>query len=334
MTDSEPPQEERSAIAIPKMPTLPQLAVALGILALLFGLSYLPIGTNRNTKKTLQAIEKVPEEAKPLTEKNYFKNMKITAAAAYVWDVKNQKALYNKNAGKQLPLASLTKLMTALVAYEHLNKEAKIPVTKQALLQEGDSNLASGETFTLRDLANLTLITSSNDGAYALASAAAAILAPNHNSGQNGTGAFIAAMNAKAEEIGLSQSYFTNPTGLDVDGTTSGSYGSARDMAFLMEYLVLKHPEILEGTKEATDLIHDQEGALFTAVNTNEITAHIPGLIASKTGFTSLAGGNLVIAYDAGLNHPIVIVVLDSTEKGRFSDMMKLIKETGRVIAK
>jgi D-alanyl-D-alanine carboxypeptidase (penicillin-binding protein 5/6) len=141
-------------------------------------------------------------------------------------------------------------------------------------------------------------------------------------------------MNAKAEEIGLSQSYFVNPTGLDVDGTTGGSYGSARDMAFLMEYILLKHPEILAGTNESTSKIYDQEGALFRAVNTNGVTDHISGLIGSKTGFTGLAGGNLVIAYDAGLNHPIVVVVLDSTLEGRFSDVMTLIKETGRAITK
>lgn len=319
-----------SLMPIQRMPTIPQLAVALGALALMFALSYLPLGRGPNDdKKTQQAVEQAPEN-KEATADHYFEEVSITAEAAYVWDVKNQRALYNKNAGKQLPLASLTKLMTALVAYEHLDREDRIPITRGALLQEGDSNLKSGETFALQDLANFTLITSSNDGAYALAAAAGAALAAGRN---NSTGAFVDAMNAKAEEIGLSQSYFTNPTGLDVNGVKSGSYGSARDMAFLMEYLTLKHPEILERTKEAASTIRNEDGTTFRAVNTNEITAHIPGLIGSKTGFTGLAGGNLVIAYDAGLNRPIVIAVLGSTRDGRFSDVTTLIEETARAIA-
>ena len=68
------------------------------------------------------------------------------------------------------------------------------------------------------------------------------------------------------------------------------------------------------------------------AVNTNERIADIPGLIGSKTGFTRLAGGNLVIAYDAGLNRPIVIAVLGSTRKGRFSDVTTLINATAHVL--
>ena len=219
--------------------------------------------------------------------------------------------------------------VTALVASEYLAEEERVPITIQALLQEGDSNLATGETFTLQELIDFTLITSSNDGAYALASAAGTVL----TSGSDTTRAFIDAMNAKAEEIGLSQSYFSNPTGLDVDGATSGSYGSARDMAFLMEYLALKHPEILEGTKEASSTVYDGEGEGLRATNTNELVSEIPGLIGSKTGFTGLAGGNLVIAYDAGLNRPIVIAVLGSSRDGRFSDVMALVAETNRAIA-
>lgn len=316
---------------IRRMPTVPQLGIALGALALIFALSYLPIGadTRKHTQKTEYVIEQAPQDTEKGDDTDFFKEVRITADAAYVWDSKNQRALYNKNAGTQLPLASLTKLMTVLVAYEHLDPDARIPITERAVKQEGDSGLASGETFTLHDLANLTLITSSNDGAYALAATAGVVL----DSDKDPIDAFIDAMNAKAEEIGLSQSYFTNPTGLDVDGATSGSYGSARDMAFLMEYFVSKHPDMLEGTKETASVIRNQEGAVFNAVNTNEVTDRISGIIGSKTGFTGLAGGNLVIAYDAGLNRPIIIAVLGSTREGRFTDVVTLIKETAQVIA-
>jgi len=314
-------------VPVSRMPTVPQLAVALGGLALVFALSYFPIQAKKEGAKA-EATAPSPRADEPAAEADAFKDIDITARAAYVWDIKNQKALYNKNAGKQLPLASLTKLMTALIAYEHLDAENRVAITTEALLEEGDSMFSGGEIFTMHDLANFTLITSSNDGAYALAAATGAALA----SSQNPTDAFINTMNAKAEELGLSQSYFTNPTGLDVDGTQSGSYGSARDMAFLMEYLALAHPEILEGTKAVHSTIYSQEGAALQAVNTNERIADIPGLIGSKTGFTRLAGGNLVIAYDAGLNRPIVIAVLGSTREGRFSDVTTLIDATSRAL--
>lgn len=311
-----------------RMPTLSQLAVALGALALIFGFSYLPLGTAAKEKRAEKKEEQPPERAEEISQKKFFENITISAESAYVWDIAQQRALYNKNAGKQLPLASLTKLMTALVAYAYLKPDDRIVIPASALLEEGDSSLATGEAFFMRDLADLTLLTSSNDGAHALAAAAGAAMAA-----QGGGRSFIDAMNAKAEEIGLSQSYFSNPTGLDVDGAQSGSYGSARDMAFLMEYLVTKHPEILEATKEALDTIYDREGALFKAHNTNELAAAIPGLIGGKTGFTNLAGGNLVVAYDAGLNHPIVIAVLGSSRQGRFTDVVTLIEETNRAIA-
>jgi D-alanyl-D-alanine carboxypeptidase len=66
----------------------------------------------------------------------------------------------------------------------------------------------------------------------------------------------------------------------------------------------------------------------YSAENTNVVIDKIPNLIASKTGYTDLAGGNLVIAFDAGLNHPIIISVLGSTEKGRFSDVLQLVQAT------
>ncbi|MBI4086635.1 D-alanyl-D-alanine carboxypeptidase [Candidatus Kaiserbacteria bacterium] len=318
------PTPSASILPAHRMPTLPQLAIALGMLALLFGASYLPMGEKQKKEVGRKAgVERPTGEP----DGSAFNDVQLTAHAAYVWDIKNQKALFNKNASAQLPLASLTKLMTALVAYEHLQSDDQISITQQAVEQEGDSLLATGHTFTLRELTDLTLITSSNDGAYALAAAAGAALDQDH-----AERAFIDAMNAKAEEIGLSQSYFTNPTGLDVDGAKSGSYGSARDMAFLMEYLVLHRPEILEGTKDALRTVYNQEGLAFNAFNTNEVTHDIPGILGSKTGFTRLAGGNLVIAYDAGLNRPIAIAVLGSTREGRFNDVMTLIEKTGTAL--
>jgi D-alanyl-D-alanine carboxypeptidase (penicillin-binding protein 5/6) len=163
-------------------------------------------------------------------------------------------------------------------------------------------------------------MSSSNDGAFALASAAGNVLKPN-----SGAHSFVEAMNIRAEEIGLHETYFRNPTGLDISETEAGAYGSARDMAFLMEYIVKNEPDILTFTREDVARVYSKTGGFHDAENTNDYIDEIPGLIGSKTGYTDLAGGNLVVAFDAGLNRPIVVVVLGSSQEDRFTDVMELV---------
>ena len=132
-------------------------------------------------------------------------------------------------------------------------------------------------------------------------------------------------MNEMAKEIGLTQTYFINPTGLDTNDTVSGGYGSAHDVAKLLEYAVIHTPEIIDSTRYARINFASLSDINHTATNTNSSINAVPGLIASKTGFTDLAGGNLVIAFDAGMNRPIIITVLGSTQNGRFEDIEKLV---------
>lgn len=306
------------------LPMIPQLGVALGILVVIFGVSYIPSISKKQATETPSRLEARVETAIETEEEtvDVFENAAVTARAAYVWDIKNQKALYNKNAASQLPLASLTKLMTALVAAETLAETDSVSITDAAIRQEGASGFAAGARFAFEALSDFTLMTSSNDGAYALAAAAGESLRKYET--QSSTAAFIEAMNRKAEEIGLSQTYFTNPTGLDTNEVESGSYGSARDMAFLMEYIVTERPDVFERTNESYRVLYDENGNRYEAENTSPITDDIPGLIASKTGYTDLAGGNLVIAFDAGFNHPVVVSVLGSTRSGRFHDVLTL----------
>lgn len=310
------------------MPVAGQLAAALGILVIVFGISYIPSDTNRSES----AAEEAPNpqlharaggEARdePIAH-DAFSDVVLGARAAYVLDLRTGDVLYERNAYTRLPLASLTKLMTALVAHESLAPDDQVTITVEAIMQEGDSGFSDGDRFSLRALADLTLLTSSNDGAYALAAAAGAALAPTHDPVAH----FISRMNEKAVEIGMADSIFLNATGLDLDETTSGGYGTARDAARLMEYIVQRHPYILEETREASSAIYSHAGALFHATNTNETASDISGLIASKTGYTDLAGGNLVIAFDIGLNRPVVVAILGSTRAGRFEDAGTLLR--------
>jgi D-alanyl-D-alanine carboxypeptidase (penicillin-binding protein 5/6) len=141
-------------------------------------------------------------------------------------------------------------------------------------------------------------------------------------------------MNVRAEELGLTKTQFKNSTGLDISPSEAGAYGSARDIARLMDYIVTNAPDTVALTNLEVTTIENEEGAYHTAKNTNDVAGSIDGLIASKTGYTALAGGNLVVALNVGLNRPIVIVVLGSSYEGRFTDTEKLIERVRQYVGK
>ncbi len=317
--------------AIPKIPVIPQLSVALGLLALVFGVTYIG-ATQTITKQTTPDvyIDTVPSNTqKAQSVANVFADTSIQAKAAIIWDVKNQRAIFNKNADDQLPLASITKLMTALVAYELLDPEDKITISVEDLKAIGDSGLIDGEKFTLRNLIDLTLISSSNDGATAIGATTATSIDPT----KNPETVFVKAMNLRAKELGLTKTYFNNSTGLDTSESIAGSYGSARDVSLLMEYIITHITDAVALTNLGVKTIKNENGEYHLAENTNDVVNDIDGLIASKTGYTTLSGGNLVIAFNAGLNRPIVITVLGSSQNGRFVDTLTLVEKVREYIA-
>lgn len=318
---------EDTTVGVSTVPVMRQLAVALGVLVLVFGVTY--VGTLATFFKTAPVQnativkEPVPTtNAATITDNRAFDGVKLNARSAFVWDVRDQRVLFNKNGDEKLPLASVTKLMTALVAYELLDDNAKVDISAAAIRADGDSGFKAGEEFDVQELTDLVLIASSNDGAEALGARAGGTLTDTNYDRQT----FVDAMNIRAEELGLKETHFENTTGLDLSQTEAGAYGSARDMAFLMEYIVTNHPNLIALTTSDFTTVNNTAGEYHLAKNTNEIVSEIDGLIGSKTGYTELAGGNLVIAFDAGLNHPIVVSVLGSTREGRFDDVLELVR--------
>ena len=267
-----------------------------------------------------------------------FAEISLEAKSAVVWDVVNDKELFGKNSNEPLPLASLTKVMTAITINGKINDNQKVKITPADLKSEGDSKLVVGDTWQAKDLRDFTLLTSSNDGAFALAAVAESeqIVPPYNNpastSPEELRNRFIKEMNDTASKIGLTNSKFFNEHGLDREADRGGAYGSAKDMAILFEYILKNYPEILEATRYK-NLEFESDQKKYVAENTNTVIDKIPNLIASKTGFTDLAGGNLVIVFDAGLNRPIIISVLGSTAEGRFEDALKLVNATIKFIS-
>lgn len=307
------------------LPVLRQLGVALGLLIFVFLTSYTGTVIALLTKPTNEESDiivsaKLVESSETPHTENPFDSVGIEGEAGFVWDVREQTILFNKNADVSLPLASITKLMTALVAYELLEDGSTIDVTINAIKADGDSGMRDGEVFSLKNITDMVLIASSNDGAMALAEAAGnsieGAIDPNE--------LFVHAMNIRAEELGLLETHFYNPTGLDISQTEPGAVSSARDVAHLLEYIITNYPSVVNFTTLESARVYAETGEHFDIENTNSIISEIDGLIASKTGYTDLAGGNLVIAFDAGLARPIIVVVLGSTYNGRFSDVLTL----------
>ncbi|MBY0110448.1 serine hydrolase [Patescibacteria group bacterium] len=263
-------------------------------------------------------MEPIPEVVEEVAPVDYYQGVALTAQAAIVYDLAKGEVLFQKNADAQLPLASLTKLLTVYAAADALARTAVVPITFNALAEEGDSGFVYGDTFTFEDLARLTLVSSSNDGASAIAEAA----------GQAHASSGSSLLASAAQAAGLSQTYAVNGTGLDESGSVSGGYGSAHDVALLSGALLAAAPDLAKATTESSISVTSREGKAFTEKNTNQEIPAFPGALLSKTGFTDLAGGNLAVVYDAGINHPIAIVVLGSTREGRFTDVERLLSRT------
>lgn len=308
------------------MPVNKQLMVLVGVLAIMFVVG----GTSAylaHDKKIPDQQEVIPthvvEHSNNDTDGTRFSDINLLAESALVMDARSGEILYEKEPDTRRPLASITKLMTALVAKEIVAEGAVIPITAAALEQSGDNQLRAGEKFSYKKLSDLMLLVSSNDGAYALSSAAGALLDPD-----TPETAFVKAMNVRARELGLSFTTFRNPTGLDISESEAGAYGTAREVAKLASYILANYPDLLESTTRSDAVIGNEDGEVHAVHNTNLVVDEIAKVIGSKTGYTTLAGGNLVTAFDVGLDRPMVAVVLGSSYQGRFSDMVKLVQAT------
>ncbi len=282
------------------------LLFASGVLALFL---LIPHTAPRATSAITVATSTIP---------NAFAQIPIDAKAAIVYDLVTGQTLYEKNADAQLPLASLTKLLTMYAAFATLSPDTPITIPADVANLYPPHAFSVGQVLPLKTIARLTLTASLNDGAAAIAEATAAH--ENHT--------LIATLAGAAAALNLSQTYAVNGNGLDVSTTISGGYGSARDLARLAGAFVAEAPTVAAATTKSTAEGTSLGGTVFSVKNTDPMVNTIPGLLLSKTGYTDLAGGNLVLVFDAGIKHPIAVVVLGSSLKQRFTDGMTLVAAT------
>jgi D-alanyl-D-alanine carboxypeptidase len=278
---------------------------------------------------TTEAAAAVFEQPK----ENPYQHLELTARAAHVFDVRAEKTLFSKNAREPLPLASIAKIMTAVTALSFIPETTYVTVSERAIAEEGDSGLKVGERWLLRDLLKFMLIESSNDGAAAISTTVGGILATSTGAEEEHRRLFIERMNEMAGILNFSSTRFFNESGLDLGDRGAGAYGSAAETSEMLAYALSKFPFILSETRWSELTLGNENGDARPAKNTNTGVNTLPLLIASKTGYTDLAGGNLVIAFDAGFNYPIIISVLGSTIDDRFTDVEKLLWATLKYLA-
>jgi len=255
----------------------------------------------------IQKAEARPENAAPEMALNLSSPV-LTAKSAIAYDLDSGIVLYSKNLDEKLPIASLTKLMTALIVVKSgkLNSEVIIAKSEQGVIGS-TMGLVIGEKITANNLLKGMLISSSNDAALALSDFAAG--SPEK---------FAEVMNQQAQRLGLTATHFDNPVGWDSDE----NYSNTLDLIKMSEE-VLKYPELVEivKTREATVYSVDKK-FVHKLTSTNQLLLDDPNVEGLKTGFTSKALGNLVILYDHE-GSKILTVVLGS--ENREQDSKKLL---------
>jgi len=210
-------------------------------------------------------------------------SLQITAKAALFLDSKDGKVFYSKNVHQRLPIASLVKVMTVLVALEHKNMDDKYLVSQRASEMEPDEMiLLPGETLTLRELLFGIFLVSANDAAEVLAEGSV-----------GSRDEFIKLMNDKTKLLGMKDSYFVNPTGLDED--SNNSYSSVFDLAILTRYLIRNYPEVVDISRSEHIYLpktsDHQDYDMYSGIN---LLTTYPGVVGFKTGYTPEAGLTLI----------------------------------------
>lgn len=264
----------------------------------------------------------IAAQSKPLmfkVSRNWrIENLKLKAegAISILVDSKiNQQILFNENIDERLPIASLTKLMTADVVFENYDLSQIVKISHRAVKEEGSTGeLKIDEELSVENLLYSLLIESSNDAAVALVEVI-------------GEEAFVGLMNLQAKAIGMENTKFINPTGLDPDDSGGPiNYSSARDLVKLMNFIMKTNPKILEiSALPEYDLYSPDNTFHHKLINTSGLLSEIDGVVASKTGWTPEAEGCLALAIKAPNNRGTIInVILGSPD--RFGEMRKLIK--------
>ncbi|MCD8484138.1 serine hydrolase [Candidatus Woesebacteria bacterium] len=203
-----------------------------------------------------------------------------TAQSVWLYDRNSGSVLYEDNAHTATSVASLAKLMTALVSYEEFSLDDSVPIGTSAAALGNRAKFFSSDVFSVYDLLHAMLIFSANDAAEALSRAYPGDM-----------DAFVQAMNARAASLGLTNTQFSNPSGLD----HSNQYSTAADIGRIAN-TVLEIPLLSQIVSQPVQQIREQRtGRIDTVYTTNALLYRHPRYRGMKTGTTEMAGESLVV---------------------------------------
>lgn len=231
------------------------------------------------------------------------KEPQLTAKSAYFVDINSGQVLFQKNSHIKLPIASLTKIMTAIVTVENHNFSDEILISDQAASMEPDHMLLkSGERLTVEELLYGVFLVSANDAAEALAENTA-----------GGRENFIKEMNEKAKMLTMNDTLFINPSGLEEDGKEQ--FSSAYDVVLMSRYAIKQFPRLVDFSstyhKTIPQTLTHQDYDMYSGIN---LLTTYPGVMGFKTGYTPEAGLTLVtLAQKEG--HWVMGVILNSENR-------------------
>ena len=233
----------------------------------------------------------------------------LTAQSVLMYDLTENKVLYEKDPNVPHPMASLTKIMTAVIAIENPKPDDEYAVTKADIVGSDSMGVNPGETYSLEDLLYGLVLHSGND--------AAEVLANNYPGGRE---AFIEAMNNKAKALGMLNTHYSNPSGLQGDGE---QYTTTYDLLILTKYALEHYPLFAQVVSTVSyDIPQTSDHAEIDLDNETNLLTTYPGVKGVKDGYTPEAGLCLVTYLDYG-GHKIIGVILNS--QNRRGEMKELL---------
>ena len=235
--------------------------------------------------------------------------------SAILMDFDTGEILYSKNASEVLPPASMTKIMSMLLIMERIDNKT-LSLTDEVTISENAASmggsqvfLQAGETYKVEELLKGIAIASGNDAVVAMAEKVSGSVSD-----------FVALMNEKAKSLGLTNTKFLNPHGLDTEGHVT----TARDMAIIARELI-KHTSILKFTSIYEDYLKKSDGSSIWLVNTNKLVRFYDGADGLKTGFTDKAGYTMAVTAKRNNTRFITVVMGAETSDKRSSDTVNML---------
>lgn len=276
------------------------------------------ITTNNDIFNEIDLVINTNQEISKIEKNNLMISPIITARNAIVIDMESGAVLYEKNSNDQVPIASITKLMTNYIIVQENNLDEIVKISTKAANEPGSTmGLFSGEAISVRNLIYGSLMNSGNDASTALA---------EYNAGS--VSAFVDKMNQKVDELGLYNTHYQNAHGID----QNNHYSSAMDVAKIAQE-IYKNEFIQEVVQTKTIIVTSETGKTkHNLRSTNDLLDSYLNIKGLKTGTTPLAGECLTAIAELENKKQLLTVVLGSSN--RFKDSKILIDWTEKAYYK